>query len=133
MGEILGLFGLGEVAALFGAALFGFSNIIYRSQKDNVDAALPSVKALGDHGINHFYDANKTVGKIIADSVGWNGNIAWDIYLFYLPHVKWADTPPNPVNWMHQLKDEWATKSTYRTGVNLDKELTASMDNLFGN
>ncbi|MFX1533774.1 MAG: DMT family transporter [Promethearchaeota archaeon] len=38
MSEILGLFGLGEVAALSGAALFGLSNIIYRSQKDNVDA-----------------------------------------------------------------------------------------------
>ena len=101
-------------------------------EKDNLDAALPSVKAFGDHRINHFYDANKTVGKIIADSVGWNGNIAWDIYLFYLPSVKWADTPPIPANWMHQLKDEWATKSTYRTGVDLDKELTASMDNLFG-
>jgi hypothetical protein len=62
-------------------------------------------------------------GKIIADSVGWNGNIAWDIYLFYLPHVKWADTPPNPVNWMHQIKDEWATKSTYRTGVDWIRSL----------
>ena len=102
-------------------------------EKDNLDAALPSVKALSDHRINHFYDTNKTVGKIIADSVGWNGNIAWDIYLFYLPRVKWADTPPTSVFWMHQLKDEWATKSTYRTGVDLGKELTASMDNLFGN
>jgi hypothetical protein len=101
-------------------------------EKDNLDAALPSVKTLGDHRINHFYDANKTAGKIIADSVGWNGNIAWDIYLFYLSSVKWADTPPKPASWMHQLKDEWATKSTYRTGVDLDNELATSMDNLFG-
>ena len=101
--------------------------------EDSLEAALPSIKYLNDKRIQHFYDPNQRSGKEIAMSVGWEGKIAWDIYLFYLPHVKWAATPPNPVNWMHQLKDEWATKSTFRTGVDLDKELTASMDNLFGN
>ena len=99
-------------------------------EKDNLDAALPSVKALSDKRIHHFYDGHKTVGKIIADSVGWQGNVAWDIYLFYLPNVKWTDTPPKPEFWMHQLKDEWATKSTYRTGSDLQMELSTSVEKL---
>ncbi|MFX0061399.1 MAG: EamA family transporter [Candidatus Hermodarchaeota archaeon] len=44
----MSLFGLGEVAALFGAALFGLSNIIYRSQKENVDSVtINSLKTWG--------------------------------------------------------------------------------------
>ena len=101
-------------------------------EKDNLDAALPSVRALSDQRTHHFYDGHRAVGKIVADSVGWQGNVAWDIYLFYLPDVKWTVTLPRPEFWMHQLKDEWATKSTYRTGVDLKIELAASMDALFG-
>ncbi|MFX0092134.1 MAG: GRP family sugar transporter [Candidatus Hodarchaeota archaeon] len=37
MSEIFGLFGLGEVAALLGACLFGLANIIYRSQRAEAD------------------------------------------------------------------------------------------------
>ena len=102
-------------------------------EKDNLEAALPSVRALSDQRIQHFYDDHKTVGKIIADSVGWQGNVAWDICLFYRPNVKWEDTPPKPKFWMHQLKAEWATQSTYRTGEDLKNELTVSMEALFGN
>ena len=51
--------------------------------KDNMEEALPSVKFLSDKRFKHFYDQHKTVGQTIANSVGWNGNVAWDIYLFY--------------------------------------------------
>ena len=42
-------------------------------EKDTFDAALPSVMALSDDRVDHFYDSNKTVGKTIANSVGWEG------------------------------------------------------------
>ena len=102
-------------------------------EKDNIDAALPSVKALNDERIHHFYDGRKTVGKIIANSVGWQGKVAWDIYLFYLPNVEWTATPPSPKFWMHQLKDAWATKNTFRTGPDLQRELSTSMEKLQNN
>ncbi len=94
---------------------------------------MPSVKALSDDRINHFYDRHKTVGKTIANSVGWNGNVAWDIYLFYGPTVKWIEAPPKPEFWMHQLTDDWAEKDQYRTGDDLKNELSVSMEKLLSN
>jgi hypothetical protein len=99
-------------------------------EKDTLAEAIPSAKVLSDERIQHFYDPTKAVGKAIADSVGWTGNIAWDIYLFYLSPDNWIDTPPAPKSWMHQLKDNWATNETYRTGNDLMMELSASMERL---
>ena len=91
---------------------------------------MPSVNYLNDGRIQHFYDHTKSLGRAIADSVGWFDKIAWDIYLFYQPTDKWADTPPGPKYWMHQLKDDWAAKETYRTGSDLTKTLSTSMEKL---
>jgi hypothetical protein len=88
------------------------------------------VKFLSDKRIQHFFDKNKTVGKTIANSVGWSGNIAWDIYLFYRPFIEWVETFPKPEYWMHQLTDDWATKDKYRTGGDLRNELYAAMQKL---
>lgn len=102
-------------------------------KEDTFDAAIPSVKFLSDSRIQHFYDNKKTTGKTIADSVGWDGNVAWDIYLFYRPFVEWTETPPKPLCWMHQLTDGWATKDKYRTGEDLKNELLISMEKLLTN
>jgi len=98
--------------------------------KDTFDAAIPSVKFLNDNRIQHFYDKNNTVGRMIGNSVNWAGNVAWDIYLFYKPFDEWTDTPPKPLYWMHQLTDDWATKDKYRTGSDLKNELFISMEKL---
>ena len=99
-------------------------------QKDSFESAVNSAKVLYDDRIKHFYDTNRTVGKFIADSVRWTGQVAWDIYLFYKPKKKWIEAPPKPDHWMHQLKDDWATKNRYRTGNDLMNELSASMRKL---
>ena len=91
--------------------------------KDNIEAALPSVKFLSDERFRHFYDQHQIVGKSIANSVGWSGKVAWDIYLFYEQYDEWIDVPPTPSYWMHQLTDIWATKEKYRTGADLKNEL----------
>jgi hypothetical protein len=62
--------------------------------------------------------------------VGWQGSVAWDIYLFYAPDKKWTNEPPIPEYWMHQLTDSWATKDKYRTGNDLKDELFNSMQKL---
>ena len=102
-------------------------------KKDTFDATIPSVKFLSDSRIQHFYNNNKMVGKAIADSVGWAGHVAWDIYLFYRPFVIWTETPPKPIYWMHQLTDGWATKNNYRTGDDLKYELLISMEKVLSN
>ena len=99
-------------------------------EDDSFDAAIPSAKALSDDRIKHYYDSHKAIGKTIAASVGWPGKMAWDIYLFYGPTVWWAESPPKPEYWMHQLSDDWAKNNQYRTGDDLRNELSASMEKL---
>jgi hypothetical protein len=98
--------------------------------EDSLKAALPTIKLLGDKRIQHFYDPEQRSGKEIAMSVGWPGHIAWDIYLFYIPGIEWAEFPPKPVRWMHQVSDEWAKDEHYRTGDDLKYELTKSLKSL---
>lgn len=98
--------------------------------KDTFAAAIPSATFLIDFRIQHFYDNERVVGKTIADSLGWAGHIAWDIYLFYKPFIEWTEKPPEPQFWMHQLTDGWAAKDKYRTGDALKNELFLSMQKL---
>ena len=98
--------------------------------KDTFDAAIPSVMFMNDRRIQHFYDKSKTVGRMIGNSVGWAGNVAWDIYLFYRSFAEWVDTPPKPTYWMHQLTSDWAKNDKYRTGADLKRELFVSMEKL---
>ena len=95
--------------------------------EDSLEAALPSIKFLNDNRIQHFYDPNQHSGKEIAVSVGWEGRIAWDIYLFYPPNIEWTDIPPEPFGWMHQVSDEWAKNDHYQTGCDLEHGLSASV------
>jgi hypothetical protein len=99
--------------------------------KDSMKEALPSVSILGDSRFKHFYDHNQCVGRAIANSVGWVGRVAWDIYLFYEPNLVWNEDPPQPSYWMHQLTDEWVKDNKYRTGNDLSSELASSMEMLF--
>jgi len=98
--------------------------------KDNIEATLTSVKFLNNNRFKHYYDQHQVVGKTIANSVGWTGKVAWDIYLFYAPYSEWTDKPPSPSYWMHQLTDKWATKEKYKTGADLKNELLVSIEKL---
>ena len=99
-------------------------------EKDSREAALPSVKYLSNKRFQHFYDQDQLVGKEVARSVGWEGHVAWDIYLFYDPYADWNQGPPTPASWMHQLKDSWADREHFRTGNSLVKELKNAMTKL---
>ncbi|MBW2584713.1 MAG: hypothetical protein JRE36_14310 [Deltaproteobacteria bacterium] len=98
--------------------------------KDTLAAALPSVKFLSDKRFKHLFDQHQNVGKAIANSVGWTGKVAWDIYLYYKPYAEWTDKPPKPIYWMHQLTDDWTKNNKYRTGADLKNELYISMQTL---
>ena len=100
--------------------------------KDSIEAALPSVKYLSDKRFQHFYDQDQIVGKEIAKSIGWDGHVAWDIYLFYAPFTDWNNVPPEPEHWVHQLKDSWAHQEHFRRGSDLVKSLSEAMKALSG-
>jgi len=97
-----------------------------------MEEALPSVKFLNDKRFLHFYDQDQIVGQEIANRMGWDGHVAWDIYLFYEPHADWDKIPPKPTYWMHQLRDSWADRKHFRTGDGLVRELLNAMTEIFG-
>lgn len=75
-------------------------------------------RVISDSRVRHFYDPERRVGEAIAHSLGGReGEVAWDIYLFYEAGNEWAKGPPAPSAWMHQLVDsQWASMAHYRTG-----------------
>ncbi|UCG07063.1 MAG: hypothetical protein JSV83_24740 [Desulfobacterales bacterium] len=76
-----------------------------------------------DFRIRQFYDPNQLSGKAIAKTLGYDGRVAWDIYLFYATGSKWVRQPPTPNYWVHQIRDDWASRSHFHTGDDLVKEL----------
>ena len=97
---------------------------------DSEQTAQKAAAMFKDHRVAHFYDSKKGSGKAIANRLGWTGQVAWDIYLFYEAGVEWVNTAPQPAYWMHQLKDGWADKAHYRTGNGLVNELLNAMTRL---
>ena len=97
---------------------------------DSEQTAQKAAAKIKDHRAVHFYDSKQRSGKAIANQLGWSGQVAWDIYLFYEAGLEWANNAPQPVYWMHQLKDRWADKAHYRTGEDLVNELFHAMTGL---
>jgi len=48
-------------------------------------------EAFRDHPIAQFWDGDTKYGREIARSLGADGWVAWDIYLFYPPGAEWTD------------------------------------------
>ena len=83
--------------------------------------------------VRHFYDPGKRAGRAIAQSLGGQGKVAWDGYLFYSTGVEWSDGPPSPARWAHQLSgSSWADPARYRRGSDLIEELYEAMHQLTG-
>ena len=97
---------------------------------DSRKAAEKSAHTFNDPRICQFYDPKQRSGQAVANSLGWQGRVAWDIYLFYTAGSKWNETPPAPVDWMHQLTDPWANPDRLRTGDDLVRELARSINTL---
>lgn len=97
---------------------------------DSIEAATRAACFFKDQRVRHFFDPKKQVGKKIGSSLNWDGQIAWDIYLFYGPGHKWDDLPPPPARYVHQLTNEWADREHYRVAAELAEELKASMEKM---
>ena len=101
---------------------------------DDEAAARSATSMIGpeDPRVRHFYEPERTIGKAVSRSLGWQDpdvdrNAAWDIYLFYPRGVTWEAGLPPPATMMHQL---WGRDEGYRTGEDLIQGLrqaTASL------
>jgi hypothetical protein len=94
---------------------------------DSIETAANAAKPFTDSRANHFFDPEKRVGKAVANSLNWEGRIAWDIYLYYGRGQEWSDLPPSPINYYHQLTNDWADRDHYRVENDLTESLMASM------
>ncbi len=86
----------------------------------------PAVALVPDARATHFHDPERLVGKAIARSLCGDGQVAWDIYLFYGPDSTWdGETPPRPDDWRHQLGTQcsWADPSRFSWGEQLPPAL----------
>ena len=86
----------------------------------------PAAALVPDARVAHFHDPERLVGKAIARSLGGDGEVAWDIYLFYGPEAIWdGETPPRPDDWRHQLGTQcpWADPSRVSWGAQLPPAL----------
>jgi hypothetical protein len=80
-----------------------------------------------DPRVRHFHDPHQRLGTAIADGLGWEGQIAWDIYLFYDKDGRWTEGPPAPLDFMHQCPWEPAH---FRTGDALVLGLREAMQQM---
>src|SRR5258706_13797920 len=55
-----------------------------------------AAQAFRDHPIAQFWDGAQTYGTTLAHSLGADGWVAWDIYLFYPPGTAWTDAGMPP-------------------------------------
>ena len=90
---------------------------------DSEATAKEKAVLFNDARVHQFWDPDQLSGKAIAESLGYHGKVAWDIYLIYQSSDEWIEAPPAPACWMHQISESWASRSHFHTGDDLLKEL----------
>lgn len=97
---------------------------------DNANMASGSARHVDNARIRHFHDPGQIAGKAIADSLGAQNHIAWDMYLFYVRGKVWKEKIPFPFDWAHQLSDPWAGPEHFAWREGLDKRLNSIISRL---
>jgi hypothetical protein len=100
-------------------------------ESDSHKAARKAVSKFKDERVKQFFDPRQLAGKAFAGSLGHNGKVAWDMYLFYPAKSMWKELPPQPEAYMHQLRDGWADQSCLFEKDRLRVKLTETMESLF--
>ena len=98
---------------------------------DTYEAAQKAASKFKDERVKQFYDPYRLAGKAFAGSLGHDGKVAWDIYLFYPIKLTWKDRPPHPEVFMHQLRDSWADQSCLFEKDLLRVKLAETMKHMF--
>jgi hypothetical protein len=59
-----------------------------------------------DPRVRQYWDGADVLSEVYRSVLGLSGP-AWDVYLLFGPDQMWTEgQSPNPVFWMHQLRDE---------------------------
>ncbi len=96
------IFEQNETPALLGVVLW-----IPMLEADNLAAAKQRESQLSDPRLAQLWDEKREFGRLFAQSLALQEQIAWDVYLVYSPSATWGTAlPPAPSFWMHQLDEE---------------------------
>lgn len=78
-----------------------------------------------DPRVTQFYDPAKISGLELAKGFGAeDGEVAWDIYLFYGVQDQWIERLPQPIDWVHQLRNSrWAAAGRFFQGDQLSQKI----------
>ena len=80
--------------------------LVWEPMRDGDDAtsATQQAETVQDIRISQGWDGGQNLGKLFGQTLDLH-QIAWDVYLVYIPGIKWEGTqPPRPTFWMHQLE-----------------------------
>jgi len=97
---------------------------------DDRQEAETSSQIIQGPNVQQFYDTDAVSGETFARVLGCPpSGPAWDVYLFYEPGATWADAPPAPMRWMHQM-DNLASHQNHFTGKALSEAFRRTMVDL---
>jgi len=72
---------------------------------DSREAAVEATRQMNDQRVVHLWDAKQKLGLRYGKLLELPGrrSLAWDVYFVFDAQAVWADAPPIPLEWMHQL------------------------------
>ncbi len=95
---------------------------------DELPEAERAADAMRDRPVTQFWDGDKKYGTEVARSLGVDGWIAWDVYLFYPPGAQWTDAGmPRPEAVLAQAGGVVVASKGVLPPVELDDELPAGI------
>ena len=69
-------------------------------QRDTLSLAQRATGYLPDARVEHFWDLWKYAAKTYEEQLKIPRGHAWDMFVFYKPHLVWQDSMPEPTFWM---------------------------------
>ena len=96
---------------------------------DDLDAAVTQESLFQNNQISQYWDSERTLGRLVSQTLKLTAPIAWDIYMLYYPTTRWkGEQMPIPDFWMHQLderSDLFLDPNRLKTEVEKAIEVTA--------
>jgi hypothetical protein len=74
---------------------------------DSLEPAKGRETIFQDLRVNHYWDPDRILGRLLSRTLNLKAPVAWDVYLVYPPDHPWdTELAPAPKFWMHQLDEK---------------------------
>jgi hypothetical protein len=73
---------------------------------DELNTAIAQEAGFQDERISQYWDGERVLGRLVAQTLRLTASVAWDVYLLYPSGVIWkGERIPAPSFWMHHLNE----------------------------